>query len=199
MSNIINRIRWIDWAKSLCMFLVILGHCHFNESAKIVTQLIYSFHMLLFFFISGYLCQRNLSYKSLIKDIRYIIVPYFLYGIINIIIGIIRSHYICPDTISSQLYALIIGLDGKIGAIWFLPSLFICKQLFLIIKTIKEYSPLLYYICFIICFVPSYFISSYNCNTPFFSDSALCGLPFFFMGHESRQLTLSSKALTYLG
>lgn len=39
-----NRILWIDWAKSIGMFLVILGHCHIRESEQIVTQYIYSFH-----------------------------------------------------------------------------------------------------------------------------------------------------------
>ena len=193
-SIIIDRIGWIDWAKSFCMFLVILGHCHFQESGMIVIQLIYSFHMLLFFFLSGYLCQRQLSLQSFLKDFRYIIIPYLSFGTINIIIGTISRQAICFDTIIKQLHTLFIGLDGKIGAIWFLPSLFICKQMFLIIKSIKKYSNSLYYICFIISFAPAYFFSTYQYNTPFFSDSALCGLPFFFMGHESRRLIIASNS-----
>lgn len=79
-----NRILWIDWAKSIGMFLVILGHCHIRESEQIVTQYIYSFHMMLFFFLSGILCRRDLSLTSIKKDIRYLIFPYLVYGLIGI-------------------------------------------------------------------------------------------------------------------
>ena len=74
------RIGWIDWAKFLCMFLVILGHCHVDDSGRFVVQYIYSFHMMFFFFLSGLLCKRNLCLVSLKKDIRYII---FLQAILH--------------------------------------------------------------------------------------------------------------------
>ena len=35
-----GRIVWIDYAKSLCMFLVILGHTHLQESQHFVIQVI---------------------------------------------------------------------------------------------------------------------------------------------------------------
>jgi len=48
-----NRIIWIDWAKSLCMVLVVFGHCHFQD--HLLSHIIYSFHIPLFFFLSGLL------------------------------------------------------------------------------------------------------------------------------------------------
>lgn len=40
----------IDIAKGICIFLVVLGHCH---NAGFIRHYIYLFHMPLFFFLSG--------------------------------------------------------------------------------------------------------------------------------------------------
>lgn len=45
-----KRILWIDYAKSICIYLVLLGHAHASQP---VTDFIYTFHMPLFFFLSG--------------------------------------------------------------------------------------------------------------------------------------------------
>ena len=179
-----KRIEWIDRAKSFCMFLVILGHCHIQESYSFVTQFIYSFHMMLFFFLSGLLCKRDLSYKSLEKDILYIMLPYCIYGIIYIIFETIRSHLYQPENVMAEIISLIIGKDAAIGPIWFLSALFICKQLFYIIKLLKRRSLILYYLFVTLSFIPCFFIAKYQLNLPFFADSALCGLPFFILGNE---------------
>lgn len=178
------RIGWIDWAKSLCMFLVILGHCHVDDSGSFVVQYIYSFHMMFFFFLSGILCKRNLCLVSLKKDIRYIILPYYVYGLILIIFNILRSRHFDLSYAYSQLKLLLMGDDVSIGPIWFLPALFICKQLFLLIKMTKKYK-WLYIFLIVLSLIPVYFISEYKLNFPFFADSALCGLPFFIAGSES--------------
>ena len=47
-----KHIEYIDTAKVIGLYLMILGHGCVNES---ITQWIYSFHMPLFFFISGML------------------------------------------------------------------------------------------------------------------------------------------------
>jgi len=187
MSNKQNkeRIVWIDWARSFCMFLVILGHCHINTQNSFITQYIYSFHMMFFFFLSGLLCKSDLRLVTIKKDIRYIILPYFTYGIILIIFSIIRERSFNWETISSQIISLFIGDDPSIGPIWFLPALFICKQIFYFIKITKSYNSIIYFILVFLSFVPTCLISKYNPNYPLFADSALCGLPFFIIGNES--------------
>lgn len=179
-----KRIGWVDWAKSVCMFLVVLGHCHIRVSEQFVTQFIYSFHMMLFFFLSGLLCKRDLSLISLKKDLRYIMFPYFVYGALLIAFSSIRSRTFDLSIMFVQMESLLVGDDISIGPIWFLPALFICKQLFLLLKMVKKY-PIVYLLLFALSFSPVYFISKYNVNIPFFADSALCGLPFFIAGNES--------------
>ena len=48
-----KRIEWIDIAKSLGIFLVVIGHTGINVFMPSVAKWIYSFHMPLFYFISG--------------------------------------------------------------------------------------------------------------------------------------------------
>jgi len=146
-----NRILWIDWAKSIGMFLVILGHCHIRESEQIVTQYIYSFHMMLFFFLSGILCRRDLSLTSIKKDIRYLIFPYLVYGFILIAFSTLRSRTFDIVVLLAQIKSLFWGDDISIGPIWFLPALFICKQLFLRWYTRLGMSVVLIASSFVLC------------------------------------------------
>ena len=179
-----KRIVWIDWARSLCMYLVILGHCHINIQDSFITQFIYSFHMMFFFFLSGLICKRDLGLSAIKKDIQYLILPYFSYGTILIFFSVTRERSLDWGTIYSQIISLFIGNDPSIGPIWFLPALFICKQIYYLIKISKTYNRVFFYILVLLAVFPTYLISKYNPNFPLFADSALCGLPFFIIGNE---------------
>lgn len=66
-----NRIDWIDWAKLIGMFLVVLGHCMPNHAIYI-----YSFHMPLFFALSG-LTYKPRPIKEEIKlSAKRLLIPY---------------------------------------------------------------------------------------------------------------------------
>ncbi len=192
-SKASERIVWIDWAKSICMFLVILGHCHIRVEDQFVTQFIYSFHMMLFFFLSGILCKRELSFDSIKSDIRFLVLPYFTFGILLIVFDFMRARTFDLCLFMQKLYSLLLGDDASIGPIWFLPALFICKQLFLILKKLKNNCIWLYFAIVLLSFLPALCISSYKLNIPFFSDSALCGFPFLVVGYESSSLCLHIK------
>lgn len=183
-----NRLNWIDWAKSICMFLVIIGHCHISDSDQFVVQYIYSFHMPLFFFISGLLCKRDIGLLTVKKDLRFLILPYFTYGLIYIFVDVIRTKTLEFVGMQDKLFSLLIGLDAGIGPIWFLFALFFSKQLFLLIKVMKRYSFVLYMFFVIISFFLTYFISISHYNFPFFIDSAILGLPFLIVASETDRI-----------
>ncbi len=189
-----ERIKWVDWTKTICMFLVILGHCHLHETYKSITTIIYTFHMPLFFFISGLLCRSNWSVKSLIKDIKFILIPYMTYGLISIFIDSFLSHRLSSDVIYTELIRYLMGYDISIGPIWFLPALFTCKQLFFLFRCI-DYSHYTKLFLFITSLFPIYFIFHQNINLPFFIDSGICALPFFYFGHYSSEMTKKIKQL----
>lgn len=58
----IKREIWIDYAKTILIFLMVLGH---NSLPYIESKLIYAFHMPAFFILSGYLYKPKKWYKTL--------------------------------------------------------------------------------------------------------------------------------------
>lgn len=54
-----NRIAWVDIAKGIGIVLVLIGHISQNKNLH---YFIYSFHMPLFFIISGYLYSEKEQY-----------------------------------------------------------------------------------------------------------------------------------------
>ncbi len=74
-----TRKNWIDAAKGYGMILVILGHI--TEYSP-VGMIIYSFHMPLFFFLSGYLFSTKRSFGDFAcNKTRRLIIPYFAYAV----------------------------------------------------------------------------------------------------------------------
>lgn len=77
-----ERQRYIDVAKFFGIFLMVLCHAGFQN---VGTTMIYAFHMPLFFFLSGYLYDRNRKrkFKSyFFKKFYSIVVPYILFSLI---------------------------------------------------------------------------------------------------------------------
>ena len=58
-----KRIEYVDSAKAVAIILVIVGHCHWLGSIPKLGSLIYTFHMPLFFMVSGFFSER-FTYKG---------------------------------------------------------------------------------------------------------------------------------------
>ena len=88
-----KRINWIDWAKVIGIWLVILGHAPAKGHI-----FIYMFHMPLFFMLSGFLYKRTNFKSEIKKSFRSLIIPYLIFNllliIVSIIIGDFRSNMI---------------------------------------------------------------------------------------------------------
>lgn len=85
-KSIIGRQAGIDAAKGLGVLLVILGHSLYGTSVpQYVNQVIYSFHVPMFFVLAGYL-QKQITHpgKFILKKIKRLFVPYLLYAFIAI-------------------------------------------------------------------------------------------------------------------
>ena len=81
-----RRIEWIDTAKGIGILLVIIAHvCNIGGAFAPVSLLIYSFHMPLFFILSGYTLSKRtieLDIKTLIiKYFKTLIIPFFLWHV----------------------------------------------------------------------------------------------------------------------
>jgi fucose 4-O-acetylase-like acetyltransferase len=131
----------VDAMKGFGIILVILGHTLQGSSAafdeSFAFRLIYSFHMPLFFFISGYVLQFGLKGKPLapisfvLKKARALVLPflswYFLFGLWK---GI-------PAGITLSEYAQRLVLSPAYGY-WFLWVLFLCFVAFLPLAWLQQ-------------------------------------------------------------
>lgn len=126
-----ERINWIDWAKSIAITLVVMGHTPMEHGHPLIV-FINSFHMPFFMFLSGYLTKRQNSFsENWKKDWTSIIIPYLLYNIIFYPYWAIHEYSIgSPITIDNYLFQPAIGIiTGSIigsntnGPTWFLIAL----------------------------------------------------------------------------
>lgn len=74
-----QRIVWIDWAKAILIFLMVLGH---NFPVRWQYDIIYAFHMPAFFIISGYLYHQH-SWKRTLKSFG---IPVMAFSLLNLAI-----------------------------------------------------------------------------------------------------------------
>ena len=107
-----KRQRWIDIVRGIGIMLVVVGHVSSNE---ILVSWIYSFHMPLFFFISGWLMQKYagqaiLNKAYIQKKIYQLLVPFIEYRFILIVWWVL---------VEKRFREL------DLGPIWFLPTIFI--------------------------------------------------------------------------
>lgn len=58
-----NRIKTVDAARGIAILLVILGHCCYSLDEPI-NKVILSFHMPLFFFISGLIAKTYVTKRG---------------------------------------------------------------------------------------------------------------------------------------
>lgn len=138
----LTRLKYFDMAKGIGIFLVILGHLQGEQFFSLIPFLapicvwIFSFHMPLFFIISGMLIRykedTERDMPSLIsKRFKGIMIPYLWFSLFYYLIVVYAyiSGNIGSDTLFTQAY-YIFSLYGM-SVLWFLPALFIGELLFL--------------------------------------------------------------------
>ena len=74
-----KRIEYIDIAKGVAIILVLLGHIETCPAG--LKSSIYSFHMPLFFILSGYFMKEGTELRLLAKKLfKSLMVPYLIIG-----------------------------------------------------------------------------------------------------------------------
>lgn len=139
-----QRFIFIDYCKTIAIILVLLGHKDTPLSDKSI-DVIYTFHMPLFFFISGFLFKRYDWITQLQRMKKGIVTPLFFFIFFSYITlyaprNILHHNY--TDIYSFIHIMLFIPIKDTIkglsvcdnGSIWFIYSLILCIITFRILS-----------------------------------------------------------------
>ena len=137
-----ERIGYYDIARGLGIIFVVIGHI--DTFYMPFRSVVITFHMALFFMISGMLFWENHTeergyLESAKKKFIRIMVPYILFSILSILIEFVRlalqEVFYWP-----HFKALIVSVGSFYGnsVMWFLPALFVSEMLFLAIRKMKS-------------------------------------------------------------
>lgn len=185
MSN--KRDINIDLMKGIAIILVIYGHSHF---VPIIGKWIYTFHMPLFFFLSGCLVKNQYNIK---RNVERIIFPYISFALIMCIVTLLISFVVSKvnnqNTLLQVLEKIIYFKLNLIEAIkgnekslffktlWFLPVLFVV-QTYYIQKELNKY---IHLICCLFLLI-SVFLFYNNIDLPYFIDTIFLTMPYYHCG-----------------
>ena len=183
-----KRIEYIDIAKGIGIILMVLGHIPaFSNNYKFAYKFIYAFHMPLFFIISGYLFaykykqNQIVTGEYLVKKIRTLLVPYFLFGIPLFLPICLYRDSLNFTTCLKQLLFYPDEIDNLAAPLWFLQALFFTEIIYFFIN--RYFSKVFKVI--IILFLA--FFANYNrgdlvVRLPFCLNASFVGLIFFQIG-----------------
>ena len=190
-----KRLIWIDDAKAIGIFLVILAHTQIWSS---VTDWISVFRMPLFFFLSGYLFsfQRNPNGITFIKKrFHQIVIPYILINIITYLFWLlVSSHYgVSADEQNTAWYSPILAIilcNGRDMVhnipLWFLLCLFIVEVMYYIIyKPLSCWQRWAMTLLFVLLGYVNYQYIPFV--LPFSLGTAFVGIMFYFLGNEVKE------------
>ena len=139
-----KRVEYFDIAKGIGIILVIL--CHIEYVPLDIRRYIVTFHMPVFFVISGMLMNltrevdRPLG-EILKRKLFNIMVPYLIFSVIFPITDVFRyAHQGIPNPSSALLSDILVGFSMTgISVLWFLPALFFSELIVLAFaKNIKK-------------------------------------------------------------
>lgn len=175
------------------MLFVVWGHI-----STIGFNFIYSFHMPVFFIVSGYFFRQREIKAVIDNGIRRLIVPYIVICIVAAIIRIVFGYGL-RDFILSAVWgngssmntARFFSSIPNIGPIWFLLALFWSWIVFHFIIKIKNQNHALFVIAVI--FLVSTLLGRFVFVAPLSVLSGLCALPFMYFGYYSKKNEIKSS------
>lgn len=173
----------LDILKIIGIILVLIGHSY---SPWPIENLIYSFHMPLFFFISGYFYTYKGFLATSSNKLKTLLLPYFLISLLLITISIFFS--LENHSTEDIFIALITGQNEKLfwnSPLWFLPTLFSLVLTYSILYCCFKRTKIVHALAFLLCIL----VISFPLNRNYAAmgiDTALIAIPFFSAGMISR-------------
>lgn len=161
-----KRLEYIDNAKAILIFMVVLGHIlnaanpHYSIRPYTYTQaFITSFHMPAFFLITG-LLFKNEKWKEqswgtfLLSRVRSLLIPYLFFETL----AIVYLHFVLHSVTLADGLLRMVTFRCNVGADWFLPAMFLANMFYFV--TVKYSNRYLWPVVAAVCFFCTWFLPS---------------------------------------
>lgn len=136
-----RRVEYIDVAKGIGIVCMLIGH-HIQD-AELLVEWIYSFHMPLFFFLTGYLYEsrerKTQAFGVLLrKQAQRLLYPYATFSTL-MLLWKFTFHIVCgvPYVAGEEPFGIMVRnalTTYGIHALWFLPAMFWASTIYRIIS-----------------------------------------------------------------
>ncbi len=208
-----KRLCYVDIARAFAIISIVLGHTIVHsEHLGTLFKLLYSFHIALFFMISGFIfkIKDNESFLSFFKrKFLRIMIPYFIWALAFLIPymlfgGSIGNKLDVPSSfnLKTMLFNTLYG-NGNMNALkqntalWFLPALFSMEIIYyFIIKFLKKHNDVKIKV-FVPIIIVAGFLSDIFLNKfiilPFGINTVLNIGVFFYVGYLLKEFNIIEK------
>lgn len=205
-----QRFVWIDTLRGFGIFLVFFGHTALTD--RQIEHYIFSFHIPLFFFISGIFFKAvdapGSFRKFFLERIKTRMVPYISFGLLTYCLwifpillkkyGLYKGTYPIPNSLFCKpLIGMLYGVGDSLwlphnSLLWFLACLFVTEIIFFVIYSNTKTKRTMLLALLLIGFL-GYIASVYSqIRLPFSVDIALTAVVFYGLGYLLRDFLLSS-------
>lgn len=184
-----SRLEQYDILKGIGIILVMYGHA--LPQSGFAHNLIYGFHMPLFFFCSGCFFKDKPIWSSTLKDIKTLLIPWATFSIFLTACSIILKIWSTGEgpvfePMNENCYILYY-------TIWFLLCLFFTRLLYRVIY--KTGNAIIHNTLIWGGYFLAFALNHYGINIPYFIDSALSMLLFYHVGYYCGAKGLMEKRL----
>ena len=181
-----NRIEWLDIAKGLGIFCIVIGH---NIVPQWLSDWVFSFHVPLFFIVSGYFYRQRSLAETIEKGWKQLLRPMLITILVaqaGMFFLYVRHGFWSGPTVGEWLYgvATMSGF-GYTRGMWFLMSLFWGKLWMNLMGKLQLPSGGQFYASMFL-FSAGYMISKY-CAAPCFFDRGMAVPLFLCIGRWLKQ------------
>ena len=190
-------LHWVDAAKGIGIILVVFGHLLYGSDVPLLNRFIYSFHMPLFFVLSGFLQKERKRIDEYIKRVmKRLLCPFILYAIVGVpFFGFLwRGRY--ASTLNFLMDSFYV--NGKItnNPLWYLAVLFEIHLLMTLLK-ITERKIKSQLIILVFCLLGGFLVYHYRKQFYFFNLFGLNRMivcsGFYIIGIVLRKIEISSR------
>lgn len=176
-----SRITWIDMAKGYGAILVIYAHLGVGD----LWTWMYSFHLPLFFFLSGYVFHAKDNFiKFTCKKIKSIVVPYFCLGIPMVLFQLLTYYKkgVFSMDVAASLFERLLQ-QKRFWTLWFMACLFCLNLAFYLLVKLCRKEWIIMAVSDVLPLLGLVYYERGGLALYWNADACLMAVPFFALGY----------------